>query len=80
MQEIKSVEKFISAIMKMKREKESQWLISNQWFFRGQKNSSWSIIPNAFRDDKLSSEYDIIQNAVFLTGQVKKLRYTKMWR
>lgn len=64
MQEIKSVEKFISAIMKMKREKESQGLISNQWFFRGQKNSSWSIIPNAFRDDKLSSEYDIIQNAI----------------
>lgn len=64
MKEITSIEKYISTIMKMKKEQDALGLNSHHWFFRGQKDSSWSIIPNAFRDDKLKNEYAVIQSAI----------------
>lgn len=64
MKEIKSIEQYITAIMKMKKEQDDKKLFAYQWFFRGQKDSSWSIIPNAFRGDKIQNEYSVIQNAI----------------
>lgn len=64
MKEITSIERYISIIMKMKKEQDALGLTSHQWFFRGQKDSAWSIVPNAFRDDKLKNEYAVIQSAI----------------
>ncbi len=64
MEKITSIEKYISFIMRLKKERAEQELHSYQWFFRGQKDSTWSIIPNIFREEKLQNEYAIIQNAV----------------
>lgn len=64
MKEITSIEKYISTIMKMKKDTDLLGLNSHQWFFRGQKDSTWSIVPNAFRDDKLKNEYSVIQSAI----------------
>lgn len=64
MKKIESIEQYVSAIMKMKKEQEVLGLYSHQWFFRGQKDSAWSIIPNAFRGDKIQNEYSVIQNAI----------------
>lgn len=62
--EISSIEKYIKAIMEMKRNKDKLELQANQWFFRGQKNSSWSAMPSVFRNDCLNKEYQIILKAV----------------
>lgn len=64
MKEITSLDKYISTVMKMKKEQDSLGLGDYQWFFRGQSNSTWSVIPNIFRDDKLNNEYTMIQNAI----------------
>lgn len=65
MVEITSIEKYINAIMKMKRENEKEGFpCSYQWFFRGQKDLSWSVVPNAFRDSGLKNEYSTIQSAI----------------
>ena len=64
MKEITSLDKYISTVMKMKKEQDSLGLGEYQWFFRGQSNSTWSVIPNIFRDDKLNNEYTMIQNAI----------------
>ena len=63
--EITSIEKYINAIMKMKRENEKEGFPNSyQWFFRGQKDLSWSVVPNAFRDSGLKNEYSTIQSAI----------------
>lgn len=65
MVEITSIEKYINAIMKMKRENEKEGFPNSyQWFFRGQKDLSWSVVPNAFRDSGLKNEYSTIQSAI----------------
>ena len=65
MVEITSIEKYINAIMKMKRENEKEGFPNSyQWFFRGQKDLSWSVVPNAFRDSGLKNEYSTIQGAI----------------
>lgn len=64
MKEITSLEKYISAVMSMKKEQEALGLGDYQWFFRGQSNATWPVIPNIFRGDKLNSEYTMIQNAI----------------
>lgn len=65
MVEITSIEKYINAIMKMKRENEKEGSPNSyQWFFRGQKDLSWSVVPNAFRDSGLKNEYSTIQSAI----------------
>lgn len=65
MVEITSFEKYINAIMKMKRENEKEGFPNSyQWFFRGQKDLSWSVVPNAFRDSGLKNEYSTIQSAI----------------
>lgn len=64
MKEITTIGKYVSEIMKMKKDKDVLKLYSHQWFFRGQRDSSWSIVPNAFREDKLRNEYAVIQNAI----------------
>ena len=70
MKEITSIEKYISTIMKMKKEQDALGLNSHHWFFRGQKDSSWSIIPNAFRDDKLKNEQYLCKKILNLSGEV----------
>lgn len=64
MKEITSLDKYISAVMRMKQEQDALGLGDYQWFFRGQSNSAWPVIPNVFRGDKLNSEYTLIQNAI----------------
>lgn len=65
MVEITSIEKYINAIIKMKRENEKEGFPNSyQWFFRGQKDLSWSVVPNAFRDSGLKNEYSTIQSAI----------------
>lgn len=64
MKEITSLEKYISAVMRMKQEHDALGLGDYQWFFRGQSNATWPVIPNVFRGDKLNSEYAMIQNAI----------------
>lgn len=65
MVEITSIEKYINAIMKMKRENEKEGFPNSyQWFFRGQKDLSWSVVPNAFRDSGLKNQYSTIQSAI----------------
>jgi len=64
MKEITSLEKYISAVMRMKQEQDALGLGDYHWFFRGQSNATWTVIPNVFRGDKLNSEYTMIQNAV----------------
>ena len=64
MEKITSIEKYISAVMKIKNERAALGLPSYQWFFRGQKDTAWSIVPSAFREDKLQNEYSLIQNAI----------------
>lgn len=65
MVEITSIEKYINAIMKMKRENEKEGFPNSyQWFFRSQKDLSWSVVPNAFRDSGLKNEYSTIQSAI----------------
>lgn len=65
MVEITSIEKYINAIMKMKRENEKEGFPNSyQWFFRGQKDLSWSVVPNTFRDSGLKNEYSTIQSAI----------------
>lgn len=61
---VTSIEKYVEAIMEMKRAKDSLHLNANQWFFRGQKNSTWATMPSVFRNDGLSAEYVTIQKAV----------------
>lgn len=64
MKEITSLDKYISAVMRMKQEQDALGLGNYQWFFRGQSNAVWPVIPNVFRGDKLNSEYIMIQNAI----------------
>lgn len=64
MKEITSLEKYISAVMRMKQEQDALGLGEYQWFFRGQSNAAWPVIPNVFRGDKLNNEYAMIQNAI----------------
>jgi len=64
MKEITSLEKYISAVMRMKQEQDALGLGDYHWFFRGQSNSMWPVIPNVFRSNKLNSEYAMIQNAI----------------
>lgn len=64
MKEITSLEKYISAVMRMKQDQEALGLGDCQWFFRGQSNATWPVIPNIFRGDKLNSEFAMIQSAI----------------
>lgn len=64
MKEITSLDKYVSAVMRMKQEQDALGLGDYQWFFRGQSNVTWPVIPNVFRGDKLNSEYYLIQNAI----------------